>query len=83
MPANTFRACNHTPEGQPPVRDWRECFQCIDLVTMQLAIARSYLKELATADFTDNGICAKSIAEPVQGRDFQSIAATGLGACSD
>lgn len=94
---NRFRSCPHNtqPKEVDPVTgaevtaplrmklDWRDCYQCVDEVTMQLAIARSYLKELATADFNDNGVCVKPIAEPIQGRDYQSIAATGFGACSD
>lgn len=79
---NTFKTCTHSPEGKPTL-DWRECYTCVDEVATQLTIARSYLKELATGDFTDAGDCKKPIAEPVQGRHFQQIAATGLGACSD
>ena len=77
-----FRKCNHSADDTRQI-DWRECFQCLDEVAMQLTVARTYLKELATATFNENGICSKPIAEPIQGRDFQSIAATGLGVCSD
>ncbi len=79
MPS-TFRTCNHRNEIDSPVNDWRECWACIDEVTMQLAIARTYLTEIAEGKFNDNGDCYEPISEPVRGRHFQQIARTGLGA---
>lgn len=75
---SSFKTCAHGPN----VPDWRECFQCIDEVTVQLTIARSYLTELARAEFNNNGDCTKPVAEPVFGRHFQQIAQTALGVIS-
>lgn len=66
-----------------PILDWRDCHQCIDEVKMQLVIARAYLQEIQMAEFNDNGVCSKPFKEPVQGRGFQQIAATGLSMASD
>lgn len=74
---NAFKTCPHN------ATDWRECFQCLDEVAMQLAIARVYLKEIAQGAFNDNGDCTAPVAEPVRGRSFQQIAARGLSAASD
>lgn len=60
--------------------NWRKCLDCLDEVEMKLMIARRYLKEIAEGKFNDNGIMTVPVAEPVQGRDFQQIAATGLAA---
>ncbi len=76
---DTFKQCIHGGS----VHSWTECHQCLNEVVMQLTIARSYLRELAQAEFNDNGICSVPLGEPIRGRDFQSIARTGLGACSD
>lgn len=81
-----FKKCQHNPPAAPPVDgpvDWRSCFQCLDEMKMQLIIARTYLEELAKADFNDNGICVKPLHEPVQGRGFQQIAATAYGQVTD
>ena len=80
---NEFRECTHGSKEDSAVTDWRECYKCLGEVTMQLTIARTYLKEIAEGKFNDNGIMTIPVAEPLQGRDFQQIAATGLGACSD
>lgn len=66
-----MKKCNHGNE------DWRRCSDCLDEVEMQLAIARSYLHELAEGKFNDNGVMTVPVAEPVQGLDFQQIAARG------
>ena len=82
MPRSQFRTCTHCPPEQAATADWRECWACADEVAMQLAIARSYLKEIAEGKFNDNGDMTVPVAEPVQGRHFQQIAATGLAAAS-
>lgn len=79
---NEFRECTHGSKEDAAITDWRDCYQCIGEVTMQLVIARTYLKELAMAQFNDAGDCVKPLAEPIQGRHYQQIAATGLGAAS-
>lgn len=76
-----FKTCNHMPPGAE-LTDWRECFACIDELAMQVRIARTYLRELAEAKFNDNGDCVSPVSEPLQGRHFQQIASTGLGAIS-
>lgn len=85
MIANNFKTCNHTPDNENPiidVIDWRECMMCVDETVAQLIIARAYLEEIAKADFNDSGDCIRPFKEPVQGRSFQQIAATGFGASS-
>lgn len=72
-----FKSCSHG------YRVWNECPECVGATVTQLLIARSYLRELALGTFNDDGIMQKPIAEPVQGRPYQAIAATGLSACSD
>ena len=75
---SNFKKCTHTDD---PI-DWRSCYACIDEVTTQLMIARTYLNELAHAEFNENGDCAKPITEPIQGRGFQQIAATAYSVVS-
>ena len=78
---NDKPVCPHQTE-ESPIRDWRECWACVDMMSAQLVIARAYLKELALATFNDDGVCVRPVAEPVQARHFQAIAATGLSASS-
>lgn len=63
--------------------DWRDCKDCVDGVYLRLTIAVAYLDELARADFNDNGMCVTPISQPVRGRSYQQIAATGLKASSE
>lgn len=73
---SNFKKCEH---GQ---RDWRECHQCIDEVATSLMLARTYLNEIANAEFNDNGDCVTPVTEPIRGQNFQRIAATALGVIS-
>lgn len=77
---STARVCIHTRTDDKMI-DWRECFQCIDMMQTELVIARQYLKELAYGVFNDDGVMQEPVAEPVRGQGFARIAATGFGAC--
>jgi hypothetical protein len=71
---STFKICTHVPEGVTV--DWRNCFACIDEVTTQLMIARTYLKELSEGVFNEHGDMSIPVTEPIRGQHFQRIAQT-------
>lgn len=74
----TGRQCTHQTEDNP-VRDIRDCWQCMTEILTELMIAKTYLTEIAMGEFDEHGRLTAAVSETaLVNRGYQAIAATAL-----